>query len=78
MQIAKALGATVVLSGSKKKLSKAKELGAYHVVDRSLLEWTEFVMQATGGRGVDHVLEIVGGDHLGPAAEVTATHPGAA
>ena len=38
----------------------------------TLSDWVDAVRDATGGRGVDHVLEIVGGPHLGQAAQVVA------
>lgn len=72
VQIAKAHGATVIVSGSAAKLERVRRLGADHVVDRRTDDWVEEVLRITGDRGVDHVLEIVGGAHLGAAVEVTA------
>jgi len=72
VQIATALGATVIVSGSASKLDRAKAIGADHVVDRRSDDWVEEVLQLTGDHGADHVLEIVGGAHLAAAVAVTA------
>jgi NADPH2:quinone reductase len=62
VQIAKLLGSRVLAAaGSDKKLSLARELGADVLVDYSLGDWPWQVMQATGGRGADLILESVGG-----------------
>jgi NADPH:quinone reductase-like Zn-dependent oxidoreductase len=72
LQIAVAHGATVVVSASADKLDRAGALGAHHLIDRRRDDWVDAVRGVTGGRGVDHVLEIVGGPHLGRAAQVVA------
>ncbi len=71
LQIAKAQGAEVfVTSGSAEKLARAKALGADHAVGRE--GWVEAVYRLTGDRGIDHVLEIVGGAHLARSLEAVA------
>lgn len=62
LQLAKMMGATVmVTSSSDAKLERARALGADHTLNyRSEPEWAKAVRQWTGGRGVDHVLEIGG------------------
>lgn len=62
LQIAKAMGATVVVtSSSGEKLERARSLGADHVVNyREVEDWGRAVHDWTGGRGVDHVLELGG------------------
>lgn len=72
LQIAKAHGAEVIVSGSADKLARAKALGADHVVDRRAEGWGDAILRITHAHGVDHVLEIVGGAHLGRAMEVVA------
>jgi NADPH2:quinone reductase len=63
VQIAKILGARVLAAaGSAAKLTLAAELGADVLIDYSRSDWPWQVMQATGGRGVDLILESVGGD----------------
>lgn len=66
LAIAKAMGATVVVtSSSDAKLERARELGADHVVNyRQVGEWGRAVADWTGGRGVDHVLELGGAGTL--------------
>lgn len=74
-QIAKAHGAEViVVSGSANKLERAKALGiADHSIDRGAGDWVEAVWRVTGDRGADHILEIVGGAHLGRSLQAVAT-----
>jgi NADPH2:quinone reductase len=61
LAIAKALGANVVVtSSSDTKLARAVELGADAVVNHAVGDVAEAVQQATGGRGVDLVVEHVG------------------
>ncbi|MGW9946670.1 NADPH:quinone reductase-like Zn-dependent oxidoreductase [Rhizobium leguminosarum] len=73
LQIAKAHGAVVfITSGSAEKLGRAAALGADHVINRHEGDWVEQLYQLTGGYGADHVLEIVGGPHLGQALKAVA------
>lgn len=62
LQIAKAMGARVVAtSSSDAKLEKLRAMGADHTINyRSEPEWGEAVFAWTGGRGVDHVVEVGG------------------
>jgi NADPH:quinone reductase-like Zn-dependent oxidoreductase len=62
LQLAKALGASVILtSASDEKLTHARALGADHTLNyRSIPEWGAEVVKLTGGRGVDHVLDLAG------------------
>ncbi|KAG8157230.1 hypothetical protein KVR01_012938 [Diaporthe batatas] len=62
LQIAKAGGATtIVTSSSDEKLSRARELGADHVINyRTTPDWHEKVMEITGGRGADIIFEVGG------------------
>ena len=71
LQIAKAHGADVfVTSGSADKRARAEALGADHAIDRA--GWVEAVYRLTGDRGIDHILEIVGGPHLARSLEAVA------
>lgn len=76
LQIAKAMGATVILtSSSDAKLEKGRALGADHLINyRSVPEWGARVRELTGGRGVDHVLEMGGPGTL--AQSIAATRVG--
>ncbi|WP_159712903.1 zinc-dependent alcohol dehydrogenase family protein [Geminicoccus flavidas] len=62
LQIAKAMGATVIAtSSSDAKLERVRELGADHVINyRQQPEWGRLVQEMTGGQGVDHVVEVGG------------------
>ncbi|MCC0805734.1 MULTISPECIES: NAD(P)-dependent alcohol dehydrogenase [unclassified Methylobacterium] len=62
LQFAKAAGATVIAtSSSGAKLERLRVLGADHVVNhRQDAAWGETARQLTGGRGVDHVLDVGG------------------
>ena len=66
LQIAKAMGATVVAtSSSDEKLDRLKGLGADHLINyRREEKWGKAVLAATGGIGVDHVVEIGGAGTL--------------
>jgi NADPH:quinone reductase-like Zn-dependent oxidoreductase len=73
LQIAAAHGADViVVSGDNDKLERAKALGARHRINRKKEDWVEAVYRLTGDRGADHILEIVGGAHLGRALQAAA------
>jgi NADPH:quinone reductase-like Zn-dependent oxidoreductase len=62
IQVAKRAGARVITSaGSDEKLAKATELGADVAVNYATEDLTARVREETGGRGVDVVLEHVGG-----------------
>ena len=67
LQLAKAMGATVIAtSSSDEKLARLKELGADEVINyRNDPEWGKTVLKLTGGRGVDHVVEVGGPGTLG-------------
>lgn len=66
LQLAVAHGATaIVISGDDAKLERARALGAAHGINRHRLPgWDHAVREITGGRGADHVLEMVGGDNF--------------
>ena len=73
IQIAKGLGAYVISTGSTEtKREVAKKLGADHVVDSTQESWPIEVRKITGKRGVDFVVEHVGGDVLLKAFECLA------
>ena len=62
LQFAKAMGATVIAtSSSDEKLERCKKLGADEGINyRTEAEWGKRVAALTGGRGVDHVIEVGG------------------
>jgi NADPH:quinone reductase-like Zn-dependent oxidoreductase len=63
IQIAKRLGAKVVAtSGSEEKCRRLRQLGADATIDVSASDFLPEVMGVTHHRGVDVVLEMIGGD----------------
>jgi NADPH:quinone reductase-like Zn-dependent oxidoreductase len=66
LQLAKNAGATVIATSSQDdKLARCKSLGADHVINyRATPEWDTAARQLTGGRGVDHVIEVGGASTL--------------
>ena len=62
LQLAKAMGATVIAtSSSDEKLERVRALGADHTLNyKTTPEWGQAVLELTGGRGVDHVIEVGG------------------
>ena len=71
LQLAAAAGARpIITSSSDAKLERARELGAFGTVNYVANEnWQREVRALTGGRGVDHVLEVGGRDTLPKALE---------
>ena len=72
IQIAKMHGAEVIVSASAHNLPRALALGAQHGIDRRREDWVDAVLQLTGDHGADHILELIGGPHLGKAVETAA------
>jgi NADPH:quinone reductase-like Zn-dependent oxidoreductase len=72
MQIARANGAELIVCGDPDNEGRARGLGADHYIDRNREDWMEEVYRITHDRGVDHVLEVVGGSHLGRSVELAA------
>jgi len=62
LQFAHAMGiAAIVTSSSDEKLKRAKALGASHGINyKTNPDWDKAAMEFTGGRGVDHVVEVGG------------------
>jgi len=66
LQFARLAGARVIVtSSSDEKLHRARALGAADGINyRQTPDWDRRVLDLTEGRGVDHVVEVVGGEHL--------------
>lgn len=65
IQAAKVIGMTVIVTaGSADKCAAALRLGADHAIDYKAQDFVAEVAAITGGRGVDLVLDMVGGDYL--------------
>jgi NADPH:quinone reductase-like Zn-dependent oxidoreductase len=76
VQFATALGARVLItSSSDEKLERARGLGAHAGINYARTpEWEKEVLKHTDGQGVDHILEVVGGQNL--AKSMAAAKPG--
>ena len=64
IQIAKAIGARIVVTTSTGKVERCRELGADVVVDYTTDDFVAACKETTGGRGVDVVLDVIGGEYL--------------
>jgi NADPH:quinone reductase len=73
LQVAKVLGARVIgTSGSAEKLERLKTLGLDVGIRTRQPDFHDAVMQATGGKGVDLVVNNVGGSVFGECMRVAA------
>ncbi len=74
IQFALMAGAEVILlSGSDEKLQLASQMGVNHLINyKRLPNWEDEVMNITNGLGVDHVVEVVGGDHINKSIDAVA------
>ncbi|MBR3193686.1 NAD(P)H-quinone oxidoreductase [Bosea sp. (in: a-proteobacteria)] len=65
IQLAKAFGATVLATaGSDDKCAACRELGADHAINYRTEDFVAAAKAATGGRGVNLILDMVGGDYI--------------
>jgi NADPH2:quinone reductase len=73
IQLAKALGATVfVTAGSAEKCAACLRLGADLAIDYKTEDFVAAIKQATAKRGVDVVMDMVGGDYVRRDIEILA------
>jgi len=64
IQLCAALGAGCVVTASAGKLDRCRALGANAAVDYASADFVTAALEATGGRGVDVVLDVIGGEYL--------------
>lgn len=65
IQLARAFGAEVfATAGSKEKCRACAELGAHHAINYRDEDFVERIGALTGGRGVDLILDMIGGDYF--------------
>jgi NADPH:quinone reductase-like Zn-dependent oxidoreductase len=63
VQVAKLAGATIfATASSQQKLERAKALGAHHLINYKEENFVQRVLELTGGKGVDVIMEHVGGE----------------
>jgi NADPH2:quinone reductase len=65
IMLAKAFGAKVIVTaGSPQKCEACKKLGADFAIDYKTHDFVAATKEATGGRGADLILDMVGGDYV--------------
>jgi NADPH:quinone reductase len=65
IQLAKAFGTTVLATaGSDEKCAACRELGADYAINYRTEDFVAAAKAATGGRGVNLILDMVGGDYI--------------
>ncbi len=65
IQLAKTFGARVfATAGSAEKCKACEDLGAERAIDYREQDFVQVVKDATGGKGVDVILDMVGGDYI--------------
>jgi NADPH2:quinone reductase len=75
VQMARATGLTVFgTAGTQKGMDLAKREGAHQVFDHSKAGYQEEILKATGGRGVDIVLEMLANVNLATDFKLLATN----
>jgi NADPH2:quinone reductase len=75
VQIGRAIGLTVFgTAGTQKGLDLAKREGAHQVFDHSKAGYQEDILKATGGRGVDLILEMLANVNLSADLKLLATN----
>lgn len=76
LQLAKALGAQfAITSSSDEKLARAREMGADYTVNyRERPDWAAALLEQTGGRGADIVVDTLGFPALGETVAATGVN----
>jgi NADPH2:quinone reductase len=73
IQMARGLGARVfATAGSEEKCKAGRELGAELVVNYQSQDFVEVLLAASEGKGVDVILDMVGGDYIARNMKVAA------
>jgi putative PIG3 family NAD(P)H quinone oxidoreductase len=73
IQFAAAIGARVLTTARRAKHAALRELGADVTIDHTEVDFVDAVRRATGGRGVDVILDILGGGCLDRNVRALAT-----
>jgi thioester reductase-like protein len=75
LQLARRVGAEVfATAGSPEKRELLRSLGVEHVMDSRALDFADEVMERTGGRGVDVVLNSLAGEAVGKGLDALADY----
>jgi NADPH2:quinone reductase len=74
IQLAKAFGAKVLVTvGSQDKADACVKLGAIRAINYKTEDFVAVVKEATGGKGADVILDMVGGDYIERNYDAAAT-----
>jgi NADPH:quinone reductase len=74
IQLAKAFGATVfTTAGSDEKTAFCRRLGVDHAINYRTQDFVAEIQAVTGSRGIDVILDMVGGDYIGRNLKLLAT-----
>jgi putative PIG3 family NAD(P)H quinone oxidoreductase len=75
IQLGRAFGATLfATAGSDEKRAACERIGAARAINYRTTDFVEAVRELSGGRGVDVVLDIIGGDYLQKNVDCLALH----
>ena len=75
IQLAREFGATIyATAGSDEKCRACEELGAERGINYREEDFVEVVKEATGGKGADVILDMIGGDYIARNIKVAAKH----
>ncbi|KAM9968475.1 hypothetical protein ACTFIW_002913 [Dictyostelium discoideum] len=76
LQISHSIGAkTIILTSNEEKKERLLKMGATHVINyKTNNEWEKEVMKLTNDQGVNHVLDVVGGDYINRSIRCSHTH----
>jgi NADPH:quinone reductase len=75
VQIARSIGMTVFgTAGTEQGLELVKREGAHQAFNHTKAGYTDEIMKATGGRGVDVIVEMLANVNLGHDLKLLATH----
>jgi len=73
IQLAKAFGAKVfATAGSAEKCAVCRELGADYAIDYKTEDFVSVIKEATGGKGINVILDMVGGSYIARNYEVAS------
>lgn len=73
IQMARALDSHIIVTaGSEKKCMACRELGADLAINYNTQDYVESVKTYTGGKGIEVVMDMVGGDYVGRNLELLA------
>ena len=77
IQLARAFGARVLATaGSDEKCDAMRKLGAEHAFNYRTEDWVAEGKRVTDGRGVNMILDIVGGDYIARNLDLLSSKAG--